>query len=735
MIEQIDGVPIDTYCDASVPDQADRIRLILKLCDALQFAHRNLIVHSDIKPDNVLVTADGIPKLIDFGIASDLGDEANNTAMRAFTPGYASPEQLRGLAATVATDVYGLGAVLYRLLTGAPPREVKSAALGEVIRRISEEDVVRPSALKPELKGDLENILWKALQREPHRRYGSVPELADDLNRFLARRPVRASPDSPLYRTRCFVRRHWAPLAAAAVLVLSLAITTVVSVRQSEDALRRAQETRRLAGKLLFEVHDEIGGMLGGTKAREKLSALAVQYLEDLSRHNARDPELAWELLNAYSRLAQSRGGAASSLGDSGSGSQLAKKALELGAIMEGAALDNDRLKSLFDIYASLPSIFLDAGYPGEHREAVDRMLHLAPRLDALRQAQAWKELARYLHGNGSPKEATKILERALSILRTLSANTSKPAGTDSQLISTLADFGRAQSLSGNFSGGVATLKEAIRRAEDRTASDPHIAKSARQLYWSHIALGDVFGSPGRFNLGRPKDAAEHYQKARKIAEKLVTADPGNDMAKLDLARTFSREGMAFAASQPAKSLALLDHSDSLVLQTSTQNHFGLETRLQYLTNSVAPLVESGYLERARLHVSEARALLHKMEEAGIKTDRNCVLRAEAIVLHASGHTREALAEAQKHLALLPEQTNPVLSANFETVEVLERIRNYAAGLDSRACDSATERLLRLWDDLRTIYPQSGFVLSQVDRVHTLKGRACVASVQTARTF
>ena len=196
VIEQVDGVPIDNYCDASLPDQEDRIRLFLKVCDAVQFAHGNLIVHRDIKPDNILVTADGIPKLIDFGLASDIGDDATLTTLRAFSPRYASPEQSCGQQATVASDVFGLGAVLFRLLTGAAPRQLSSGSLADVIRQISEEEVIRPSAIKPELKGDIENILLKTLQREPHRRYGSVPELADDCKRFLARRPVRASPDS-----------------------------------------------------------------------------------------------------------------------------------------------------------------------------------------------------------------------------------------------------------------------------------------------------------------------------------------------------------------------------------------------------------------------------------------------------------------------------------------------------------------------------------------------------------
>ena len=242
VIEQVDGVPIDTFSDACLPDQEDRIRLFLKVCDAVQFAHRNLIVHRDIKPDNILVTVDGIPKLIDFGLATDLGEDATLTTVRAFTPGYASPEQSGGQPATVASDVFGLGAVLFRLLTGVAPRQINSGSLAEVIRHISEQDVIRPSDIKPALKGDIENILLKALQREPHRRYGSVPELADDCNRFLARLPVRASPDSALYRTHRFVRRHWAPLTATLALIIAMAGATAASVaaaRACDPACRR----------------------------------------------------------------------------------------------------------------------------------------------------------------------------------------------------------------------------------------------------------------------------------------------------------------------------------------------------------------------------------------------------------------------------------------------------------------------------------------------------------------
>lgn len=725
VIEQVDGAPIDSYCDTWLPDKADRIRLVLKLCDAVQFAHRNLIVHSDIKPDNVLVTADGIPKLIDFGIASDLSDDATLTTMRAFTPGYASPEQFRGLPATVATDVYGLGAVLYRLLTGANPREMKTMSLGDLIRNIREEEVVRPSAIRPELKGDLENILLEALQEDPHRRYASVPEFADDLNRFLTRRPVRASPDSVLYRASRFVRRHWVPLTATAMLIAVLAVATAVSLRQRQTALKRAAETRQLAERLLFEVHDEIRGVLGGTRAREKLGDIAVQYLEGLEKDYGLDPQLAWELLNAYARLGQSRGGAASSVGDITSGSHFAAKTLALGALVEIAAPSKDRLDALFGIYEGLVPIFLEARRTVEPREAIDRMLRLAPQLHPIREAQALKQQARYTEKNGSTEEASNAWARSLAILRTASRAADKPVETDAQLVSTLVGFGRAQALSGDFSGAVASLQEAIQMSGSRTESEPQMARSARQLYWSHIALGDVFGAPVRFSLGRPSEAAAHYQMAQRIAQRLVNADPANEMARLDLSRPFSREGMALAASQPARALTLLERAHRLAIETSSRNHSGLDLRFAYLTSSVYPLVRLGRLEQAREHLSEARLRTREMRRQGVPVDEKSLLKAEAIYLYASGHAREALAAAQKHIGMLPKETRAILSENHAAVELLERIRVYAAGVDPSACVSASERLVRIWQDLRAAYPQSGFVRGQAERAQTLRRTGC----------
>ncbi len=725
VIEKVTGEPIDHYCDRCVATLADRIRLVIRLCDAVQFAHRNLVVHSDIKPDNVLVTEDGIPKLIDFGVASELADPAASSTLRAFTPSYASPEQCLGLPPTVATDVYGIGAVLYRLLTGAPPRQLGAESLDDAIRQISEGQVLRPSAIRPELKGDLENILLKALQRDPNRRYASVSDLAEDLKRYLARRPVLASPDSMFYRASRFVRRNWVAVAATAIVAAAMVMATAVSLQQRHAAVRRSVEMRRLAEKLLFEVHDEIGNALGGSRARAKLGEIAVEYLESLAGHQTRDPELAWELMNAYSRLAQSRGGAPSSLGDTKSASQLATKALALGAIVENAGPDDERLDKLFAAYDALAPIFAEAGRPAEQREAVDRMLQLAPRLQPLREAQALKRLAYSFDERNMPQQAAETWARALAVLRNLRDTAATRSETAAQLASTLVGYGRAQALAGDFNGAVSSLQESTGLLQGRAAAVPQGAKSARQLYWTYIALGDAFGSPVRFSMGRTADAVRQYQNAQTVAEKLMKADPANEMAKLDFARALSREGAAVAASQPAAALALLERAYDVAAHTSPNDYSGLESRFTCLTSSVPPLVQLGRFERARGYVSEARRLVKQMRMQRSAVDDKNLLEAETILLYATGHRWEALREVEKHLSLLPNDTRPVLNENFARIELLERLRAYSANLDTQTCAAASLQLVRIWTDLRAKYPGSMFIRRQAERARASQRNAC----------
>jgi serine/threonine protein kinase len=282
VMEYVEGTPIDQYCDEHRINVSERLRLFRSVCDAVQYAHRNLVVHRDLKPSNILVTHSGEVKLLDFGIAKLLGNRDGETTIYAtrqgihlMTPEYASPEQIKAEPITTSTDVYSLGVVLYELLTGHRPYRIKSRLLHELARVICEEEPTRPSTvihqvetdgdekspititpeqisqvregkpakLKKRLSGDLDNILLLALRKEPQCRYSSVEQFREDVERHLAGLPVRAQTDSLWYRTRKFVRRNRMGVAAAAMLGAAL-ITVGASIWQASDARGRADALR-----------------------------------------------------------------------------------------------------------------------------------------------------------------------------------------------------------------------------------------------------------------------------------------------------------------------------------------------------------------------------------------------------------------------------------------------------------------------------------------------------------
>jgi eukaryotic-like serine/threonine-protein kinase len=243
VMEYVDGLPLDRYCERHHLSLRDRLRLLLPLCDALHLAHQKLIVHRDLKPDNILVTEQGVPKLLDFGIAKVLDEvpvSPQNTATRILTPEYASPEQARGEPVTTATDIYSLAGVLYKLLTGCAPHQTKDKSPMEMVRAICEEEVRRPSELRRELAGDIDSILLKALHEDPQQRYRSVDQFAADLESWLEGRPVLAVPPSLGYRARKFGRRHRVGLATASAVALALFVAAVVSIREGIRANREA---------------------------------------------------------------------------------------------------------------------------------------------------------------------------------------------------------------------------------------------------------------------------------------------------------------------------------------------------------------------------------------------------------------------------------------------------------------------------------------------------------------
>ncbi len=257
VMELVEGRPIDSYCREHKLDLESRLKLFVRVCEAVAHAHRALVVHRDLKPGNILVTEEGVPKLLDFGVAkllapgSDPGLTSTWSAMGPLTPEYASPEQIQGAPITTATDVYALGAILFELLTGARAQKISQPSPSEIERVVCHVETINPSALVDafggpvRVDGELDNIVLMAMRKEPERRYRSANQLAEDVERYLQGRPVLARQDSLAYRTQKFVRRHSVAVVATMLVLASMVGGTALSMMQA----RRAVAARAVAEK------------------------------------------------------------------------------------------------------------------------------------------------------------------------------------------------------------------------------------------------------------------------------------------------------------------------------------------------------------------------------------------------------------------------------------------------------------------------------------------------------
>jgi serine/threonine protein kinase len=307
VMEYVEGKPIDVYAASLVI--RDRLKLFLRVCDGVAHAHRRLILHRDLKPSNILVDATGQPKLLDFGIArllDDVGDPTQ-TIDRVLTPTYASPEQFRGAAHTTATDVYSLGAVLYKLMTGRSPHESEARTSQALEVVAGTKEIPNATRLNPDLPADIDYILRTALRREPDERYASVDTFAADVRALLESRPVEARSGDTWYRARKFARRHWVPVTAAALVTASLSIGAYIANRERVIAQRRFTDVRQLSNKL-FDIDVQVRQLAGSSKTRQFIVDTSLEYLRRLSADAGRDPGLALEVGNAYMRVARVQG-------------------------------------------------------------------------------------------------------------------------------------------------------------------------------------------------------------------------------------------------------------------------------------------------------------------------------------------------------------------------------------------------------------------------------------------
>lgn len=433
VMEYVDGTPITEY--AATLSLNERLRLFQRVCDAVAYAHRNLIVHRDLKPSNIFITSDGSPKLLDFGIAKLL-DAADHTLtnLGAFTPDYASPEQLDGRAVTTASDVYSLGVLLYELLTGASPYRFETRSPEEVLRVIRDEPPIRPSTVAKligrvdpaSLAGDIGNIVLYALRKEPERRYSSVEQFAADIDRYLGNLPVIARDDTAGYRASRFIKRHRFGVAAAAVIVITLVLGIIATAWQARAANRErdAAEAERaraerinafLQQMLSYSNQSWSSSAATGQKRDVTINEMLDDIAPRIDRDLADQPDMR-------ARIFHTIGAAYNSQGRYGDAERYLRESVRLARASFGAT-DPQTL----DAMAALGETLFQTGKYDEGEQL------FAASIDAITarasaEAKDKYRLAAALHGLGSLKTMRGDAEPAIPIMREASA-TAEDAG------------------------------------------------------------------------------------------------------------------------------------------------------------------------------------------------------------------------------------------------------------------------------------------------------------------
>ncbi len=697
VMEYVEGVPIDVYCAAHALPIRRRLELFRQVCAAVQYAHQSLVVHRDIKPGNILVGEDGVPKLLDFGIAKLLREEApRETALtqlgvRLMTPEYASLEQVRGLPVTTATDVYSLGVVLYELLAGKPPYAFETRLPLELDRLICETDPPRPSlaappALARSLQGDLDVIVLRAMEKEPAQRYASADQLSEDVRRHLEGIPVMARPHTLMYRASKFVRRNRVAVAAAVLVMASLAGGMAATTWQARRANRRFNDVRQLARSFLFEFDDKIRDLAGATPARQLIVERALQYLRGLSQEAGRDASLERELAEAYLKVGDVQGNPyVSNLGDTAGALASYRQALVLAQdVVRRDPRDIAAAVYLARAHRSLGEVLPQrgdtAGAVPHLKESVSILesipadrLSVAARFDL---AMCYEMLGDVLGHSGienvgDPKAARAAYEKALAVDQAVAAEYPDNLRARRGTAVIRMKIGDMQLDAGEMDAGVRNYQAAAAAFDALSATDPDNATLRRTAATVHRKLGIAYEA-----AGDAQAAMREYGNNAAVLQALIKADPSNSQAKMDYAVTLKNAGdLQYKQGNLPASLAAYREAAGLLGPLSAAEPGNAVVRGRYATMLVYAgdvLAELHRKDEALRMLREGLGIVKELADRPGATAEDIISYAEDLIdcpLEELQNAPAAVAYARKAVGMtsqpVPEYLEQLARAHF----------------------------------------------------------------------
>ena len=547
VMEYVAGEPVDRYARSHDLGLQQRLKLFMSICEAVAAAHRQLVIHGDIKPSNIFVSTDGTPKLLDFGLARIIRPAALDvtTSLVVLTPGYASPEQVRGERLSTATDIYSLGVLLFELLTGESPYGRATSSPLELCRAICDHVPSKPSAAKQtaipsleprELRGDLDQIVLKALRKLADERYHTVAELRADIQRYLGGFPVEAARGSALYHLRKFVIRRRSYVAIGSLLLMLAAFATWRIWRGEQIAELRFNQVRQLAHAMVFDVHDAIQDLPGSTVARKALIERALQYLKALEAGSGRNRDLQLELARAYTKIGKVQAASAgASLEDFAAGIQNLEHARALLAdVLQRSRDDEEAALALVDADVEAANVHARRGEMTQWRalraESAEILNHMANRhpQDYRLRLRFLSHQAGTLDGEHNSAAALHAYEQVLAAASQLTPD------TDIRMLQARTErdiAGALQSL-GDKRGALDHQHESLRIFQGLLADSPTNTRFRLETSWTYTETAWL-----EHEFHDERSALADFDRALQLLRTIAAADPGNQLARLEIGK------------------------------------------------------------------------------------------------------------------------------------------------------------------------------------------------------